>query len=362
MNTKQIGADQFFLDVRFKKDGREYRQRETFTGCRKNAELRYWTLKKELQTTADSIRSSLTATAANTFADIVDFYLERRKCFLSSFEKIRYIFDDLRKALGDVPINDLAGKFDKYLRLIRRDNCRRYGRPISDSTYNRYIGYAKIVCNFAVKFELIERNPLNRFTKAHEVGRDRILSEEEKLRLLNTLTAVAPHLKPAVEFAMTIPIRKGELVHLKKDSLDLINNVIRLRNGTTKNNRGTFIPIPPDMLQYFRTLPRESEYLFYRKEGERYFPLGDFKRAWKRVKKIAGVGDFHFHDLRHMAATELIDAGTPERVVREIANWKTDMLNRYYHLSSKKVLESVQFAPKRVHSGVHSPELAVASN
>jgi Phage integrase family. len=102
--------------------------------------------------------------------------------------------------------------------------------------------------------------------------------------------------------------------------------------------------------------------LFYRKEGERYFPLGDFKTSWKRVKRLAGIGDFHFHDLRHISATEMIDAGTPEQVVREIANWKTDMLKRYYHLSSKKVLESVQFKPKRVHFGVHSSEPMIASN
>jgi integrase len=360
MSIKQIGADQFFLDVRVFKDGKQYRQRETFNGCRKNADTRYWTLKKDLQETAEKT-GSLKATV-NTFADIIDFYLDRKKTFLSQFEKLKYIFDALRNDLGNTPINELAVKFDKYLRLIRRDNSGRYGRPISDSTYNRYIGYAKIVCNFAVKFELIERNPLNRFTKIQEVGRDRILSEEEKIRLFNTLAMAAPHLRPAVEFAMMVPIRKGELVHLKKDSLDLINNVIRLRNGTTKNNRGTFIPIPPDMVQYFRAIPAESEYLFYRQEGGRYFSLGDFKRAWKRVKKLAGIGDFHFHDLRHISATELIDAGTPERVVREIANWKTDMLNRYYHLSSKKVLESVQFKPKLVHSLVHSPEAALASN
>jgi integrase len=360
MSIRQTGADQFFLDVRVYRNGKQYRCRETFSGCRKNAEMKYWTLKKELSATAEK-SCSLTSTA-NTFADIIDFYLERKKSFLSQFEKIEYIFDNLSKDLGNVSIVDLADKFDKYLRLIRRDASHRYGRPLSDSTYNRYIGYAKIVCNFAVKYELIERSPLARFTKIKEVGRDRILSEEEKLRLLNTLEAVAPHLKPAVEFAMMIPIRKGELVNLKKDSLDLINNVIRLRNGTTKNNRGTFIPIPPIMVQYFWSIPAESEYLFYRQKGGRYFSLGDFKRAWKRVKRLAGIGDFHFHDLRHISATELIDAGTPERVVREIANWKTDMLNRYYHLSSKKVLESVQFTPKLVHSLVHSPEPIVASN
>lgn len=360
MSIKQIAAEQFFLDVRLYRNGRQYRQRETFNGCRKKADARYWALKKELQETAEKA-CSLKATV-NNFGDIIDFYLERKKSFLGSLDKVKFIFDNLRKDLGDASVVDLAERFDKYLSLIRRDTSRKTGRLISDSTYNRYIAYARIVCNFAVKHELIERNPLNRFTKIPEVGRDRVLSEDEKLRLLNTLAMVAPHLKPAVEFAMMIPIRKGELINLTKNSLDLINNVIRLRNGTTKNNRGTFIPIPPDMLQYFRDIPKESEYLFYRKERERYFSLGDFKTAWRRVKRLAGIGDFHFHDLRHISATELIDAGTPERVVREIANWKTDMLNRYYHLSNKKTLESVRFSPKLVHSLVHLQEPIVASN
>ena len=191
MSIKQIGAEQFFLDVRVFKGGRQFRQRETFTGCRKNAERRYHALMEQLQAAADKSGSlTATGTTVNTFADLIEFYLERKKSFLSQFEKIRYIFDNLRNDLGNVPVNDLADKFDKYLRLIRRSSSRRYGRPISDPTYNRYIGYAKIVCNFAVKYELIERSPLNRFTKIQEVGRDRILSEEEKLRLLNTLAAV----------------------------------------------------------------------------------------------------------------------------------------------------------------------------
>ena len=53
MSIKQIGADQFYLDARVFKDGRQYRQRENFTGCRKNAERRYYALKEELQTGAE---------------------------------------------------------------------------------------------------------------------------------------------------------------------------------------------------------------------------------------------------------------------------------------------------------------------
>lgn len=171
MSIKQIGAEHFALDVRIKKDGRQHRTRETFTGCRKKAEQRYWALKNELQETAEK-SGSLKATV-NTFADIIDYYLEREKPSLQSFEKIEYIFDRLRKDLGNVPIVDLADKFDRYLRVIRKEPSKKYGRPISNCTYNRFISYAKIVCNFAVKYELIERSPLTRFAKLQEIGRDK---------------------------------------------------------------------------------------------------------------------------------------------------------------------------------------------
>jgi len=75
-------------------------------------------------------------------------------------------------------------------------------------------------------------------------------------------------------------------------------------------------------------MPSETPFLFYRQEKGAYLPLGDFKRAWKTCLRLAGIGDYHFHDTRAQAATDLIDNGTPERVVMQIAGWRTDMLGR----------------------------------
>jgi hypothetical protein len=50
-----------------------------------------------------------------------------------------------------------------------------------------------------------------------------------------------------------------------------------------------------------------------------------------------------------MAATALIDNGTPEQVVMTVANWKTNMLRNYYHREPKKALELVRFGSNLGH-------------
>jgi len=84
---------------------------------------------------------------------------------------------------------------------------------------------------------------------------------------------------------------------MRREDLDLINNCIRVRNGTTKNDQGIWKPIPNNLISYFRNIPPESEYLFYRYviKHKEYMPLGDFKTSWKRVRKLAGISDFVFH-------------------------------------------------------------------
>lgn len=101
---------------------------------------------------------------------------------------------------------------------------------------------------------------------------------------------------------------------------------IRIRNGKTKTDKGCWKPIPPDMIEYFKNIPKDCPYLFYRPEmgkdgAMKYYPLGDFKKAWSNVLKAAGISDFHFHDAQHLAATDMVNAGNADRAVSDIARW-----------------------------------------
>ncbi|MBD3391646.1 MAG: tyrosine-type recombinase/integrase [Chitinivibrionales bacterium] len=217
-------------------------------------------------------------------------------------------------------------------------------------TMNHYTTWAKAILNYAVRFGLIEKNPIRHFEKLREVARDVVLNEIDRQRLLNVVDREAPHLSAVLRFALQVPCRRSELVNMKRDALDLFNNCIRVRCGTMKNkNLAAYKPIPPDMLDYFRNLPSDTDYLFYRRDRDGVCRgLGDFKRAWGRCLRLAGIKGLHFHDSRHMSATELLNNGTPEGVVVEIAGWTSNaMLRTYYHRAGVQSLNLVRFSSGR---------------
>jgi len=53
--------------------------------------------------------------------------------------------------------------------------------------------------------------------------------------------------------------------------------------------------------------------------GDMPFPFLDFKRSWTTAKRIAGIDDLHFHDLRRTAITRWILQGQPIALAGKIA-------------------------------------------
>jgi integrase len=107
-------------------------------------------------------------------------------------------------------------------------------------------------------------------------------------------------------------------------------------------------PIPPDAIvqRHFRTLPADCEYVWYRKEGGRNVRIKSFTNAWRVCTKEARLPGYRFHDLRHVAVTRMLNAGTPAQVVAQIAGWtSTAMIRQYYKLDGGEAIKLVRFSP-----------------
>ena len=69
-------------------------------------------------------------------------------------------------------------------------------------------------------------------------------------------------------------------------------------------------------------------------EAER--PIANWRSAWRRACGQAGLAGLRFHDLRHTAATKLLEQGTPFAVVAQILGWSAStavrMAKRYGHI------------------------------
>lgn len=168
--------------------------------------------------------------------------------------------------------------------------------------------------------------------------RDRVLTTEEEQRLLEALTPGPlrgeggrfsketrdPWLKPMVILAIESAMRRGELLALEWKHVDLVRRTAYL--PMTKNGRSRAVPLSTRAICTLKEIPRSID--------GRVFPIQDWtvEQVFERASKLAGLAGFHFHDLRHTAATRLA-----ERVpnVIELAaitgHSNVGMLKRYYH-------------------------------
>ncbi|EGT5662636.1 hypothetical protein AGJ34_19040 [Cronobacter dublinensis subsp. dublinensis] len=62
--------------------------------------------------------------------------------------------------------------------------------------------------------------------------------------------------------------------------------------------------------------------------------------AWWAALKRVGIEDFRFHDLRHIRASWLAQAGVPISVLQEMGGWESiEMVQRYAHISAGHLSE-----------------------
>ena len=66
-------------------------------------------------------------------------------------------------------------------------------------------------------------------------------------------------------------------------------------------------------------------------------PIKRFDAAWNSTCRIAGIEDFHYHDLRHTYCSSLLLSGSDLKDVKEmIGHSDLSMTDRYSHLTLRR--------------------------
>jgi site-specific recombinase XerD len=75
----------------------------------------------------------------------------------------------------------------------------------------------------------------------------------------------------------------------------------------------------------------KSDRVFCRIDGT---PIKCFNKAWWHILKVAGITDFHFHDLRHTFCSNVIMSGGELKDAKEmIGHSDISMTDRYSHIT-----------------------------
>ena len=134
--------------------------------------------------------------------------------------------------------------------------------------------------------------------------------------------------KPAVILALETAMRRGELLELRWENINLKDRTAHLPD--TKNGESRDVPLSPIALRTLEGLPRamNGDVLLTTAEG--------LKNAFERARKRADMEHFNFHDLRHEAISRLFERGWNVMEVAAVSGHKDlQSLKRYTNLKAK---------------------------
>jgi integrase len=146
-------------------------------------------------------------------------------------------------------------------------------------------------------------------------------------------------------------MRQGEILGLRWDWIDFEKNFISIPQSNTKSKKERKIPINTvlRLLLNERKFATESkEFVFpspkvnpkpSRQEKEKH--LAWVKRSFKTACKKAGIENLRFHDLRHTAATRLVEAGIPLHAVAKLLGHSTVRVTERYSHPEESVQKAV---------------------
>ena len=142
-----------------------------------------------------------------------------------------------------------------------------------------------------------------------------------------------PHIWPIVVFAIETGMRRGEILGLHWEHVDLERRIAFL--PLTKNGSSREVPLSTKAAQ---VLARQRQ----RNDTPSPFPVtaNGFRLAWGRLRSRAGLSDLRFHDLRHEAISRFFELGLNIPEVAVISGHKDPrVLFRYTHLRAEELVD-----------------------
>lgn len=237
-----------------------------------------------------------------------------------------YLLSDITPAL-------IAEYRDKLNHSITK-----FERKMAPTTVLRYLAALSNVFTIAtVEWGWMDESPMKRVSKPKQgLLRARFLSDSEREKLLKICKeSLNPYLYPVVVLALATGMRKSEILNLTTSSIDLLNERIILEH--TKNGERRTIPLKGHALGVVMDLLQQKnqniKYLFPSKSGKQ--PI-DIRHSWEEALKKSQISNFRFHDLRHSAASALLESQASLAEISAILGHKTlSMVKRYAHLSGE---------------------------
>lgn len=222
----------------------------------------------------------------------------------------------------------------------------------SPTTANHHLACLKAALNYAVKWEIIPKNPCVGVKKFQEpTGRDRYLSQDEVKRFLDALDGVANKVVAAgIRTLLFTGLRCREVFDLKWDEdVDMETKSIHLRRTKSGRSRRVYLSNAAwgeiEAMKAYRK-PDNPHVFPGRLKGR---PVAEPKLVFKEAVTRAKIKDFRLHDIRHTFASHMVQSGaTLFEVQKSLGHSTSAMTQRYAHLADGSLRDRAEIAAQRL--------------
>jgi integrase len=202
---------------------------------------------------------------------------------------------------------------------------------VSAGTVIRELAYMSSIINHARReWGINVPNPVQMVRKPPSPpARGRVLTDAEVSALLKVFEPIGRRshwVKPIVELALATAMRRGELLSLRWENINLKARTAYL--PTTKNGDSRTVPLSSNALHVLEKLPRHL--------SGAVFPMNApaLNAAFKRGLSRSGLKDIRFHDLRRTAITKMADKLPNVIELAAVSGHKSLMVLKQYYRPS----------------------------
>ena len=262
-----------------------------------------------------------------------------------------YDLERLRNEMKATPVRNGVERMKEGYTVRNASPKVKKERTVGD--VNRTLSTLRHMFSKAVEWRMAEKSPftgMKGFFYKENNQRLRFLTEAEEERLLFYCNdCLNDCLKHIVLTALNSGMRRGEILSLKWS---------QIRDGfiyltLTKTDIPRQIPLNETLKELFQSIPRhiKSEYVFCNSDGK---PFPDVARhGFNTAVERAGIENFHFHDLRHTFASNLVKKGVSLLAVQKLLGHKDiKMTMRYSHLAEDYMVDAVKSLDRKEKQGV----------
>lgn len=247
----------------------------------------------------------------------------------------------------------LAYIYPKTSEEFTEDDIHRYliflvqDRKVSYSTQNVAINSIKF---FLEQVRKSERREYYIERPRKESKLPTVLSEEEVIRLLSN-THYVKH-KCMLMLLYSAGLRRGELLSLRLQDVDVDRRLIYVRGGKGKKDRVTLLSaVAYQFILDYLSLIKPKNWLFEGPDGSRY-SASSVNSIVKRSAAAAGIAKrVSAHTLRHSFATHLLENGTDLRYIQNLLGHESSKTTERYTQVTRKGFESLVSPLDRIMKG-----------